>query len=265
MREPKEIMQKKTKIHTYYNILWECSPMVNHSPGNNQGESVSLFLICCQWTPCNTQCGGKKTRWAAHGCVGFVRIEGALMHGPGQSDKRGESWLGWLKCPCWHPRWNPWGEKRKILDWSKGLSPLSLTHCLLIACPFLWTLNASKPAPLRTRTHYKRRISLGVKTITPFWSHLFRVYWGPNNFSTLAFKCAHPSPSTELWDYTVPQQLDLHSTIWPQGTSSSVSLLTWFHLARSHLCPPCLKLHHQCCYRKREQLLNRLGSPLKWL
>lgn len=33
----------------------------------------------------------EKTRWAAHLCAWSVGIEGALMYGPGQSDKRGES------------------------------------------------------------------------------------------------------------------------------------------------------------------------------
>lgn len=34
------------------------------------------------------------------------------------------------------------------------------------------------------------------------------------------------SPSTEPGDYTVPRQVDLHLTIQPRGTSSSMSLLT---------------------------------------
>lgn len=130
------------------------------------------------------------------------------MYGPGQSDKRVESWLGWLKSQCWHLHTNPWGE-RKILDWSMGLSPLSLTHCLLIACPFLWALNASKPALRRTRTLCKKRISLGVKTIIPFWSHRFQGYWGLSNFSTLALQICPP--------VTVHGAAGLHSgpAAWP--------------------------------------------------
>lgn len=38
----------------------------------------------------------------------------------------------------------------------------------------------------------KRRISLGVKTITPFWSHRFQGYWGPSNFSTSALQICPP-------------------------------------------------------------------------
>lgn len=107
------------------------------------------------------------------------------------------------------PPQKPMKEKRKILDWSKGLPPLSLTHCLLIACPFVWALNTSKPALLRTRTHYERRISLGLKTITLFWSHRFRGYWGPSNFSTLALQIC---PSV-----TVHRDAGLHSApaAWP--------------------------------------------------
>lgn len=180
------------------------------------------------------------------------------MYEAGQSDKRGESWLGWLKSQCT----NPWGE-RKILDWSKGLSPLSLAHCLLIACPFLWKLNASKPALLRARTRYKRGISLGVKTITPFWSHRFQGYWGSSNFSTLALQICppvtihraaglHDGPGsltfTQLFDLGAHHPLSLY---WLDSISLNLILY-----------PACFR---QCCYGKREQLLNWLGPPLKWL
>lgn len=79
----------------------------------------AAFLICCQsFSGHAVICSvkrkqrRKKTRCVAHESAGSVCIEGALMYGPGQSDKRGESWLGWLKSPCWHLRRNPWGEKK---------------------------------------------------------------------------------------------------------------------------------------------------------
>lgn len=112
---------KHTHTYSLINILWECGPMVNHSPGNNQEESLCCFFNMLpefQWTHtviCSVKREerGKKTRCVAHESAGSVCIEGALMYGPGQSDKRGESWLGWLKSPCWHLHRNPWGKKEK--------------------------------------------------------------------------------------------------------------------------------------------------------
>lgn len=191
--ESREMRGRKTERHTYslINISLECGPIVNHSPGNNCKKPLSLFLICCQSFSghSETQSGGKKQRDE----LGFTLV--CLVCGWRRSvdvwawtvrEKR-VIMIRLAKVLMLAPLHNPWGEM-KILDWSKGRSPLPLTRCLLIACPFLWALNASKPALLRTRTRYKRRISLGVKTVPPFWSHRFQGYWGLSNFSTLALQ-----------------------------------------------------------------------------
>lgn len=102
-------------------------------------------------------------------------------------------------------------EKPKLV----GKPVLSLLHNPLIVCPFSWALNASKPALLQTRIHYnmrgQKKISLqGVKTITLlFWSHQFRGFWRPSNFSTLALRICLP--------VTVQRATRLHSALtgWP--------------------------------------------------
>lgn len=161
MREPREMRGKKSETHTHILQSIYCG---NVAPWwitllvITKRSRYAAFLICCQSFSGHTVICSvkrkerKKTRCVAHESAGSVCIEGALMYGPGQSDKRGESWLGWLKSPCWHLRRNH-EEKRKSLDCSKGLPLRSLAHCLLIACPFRWALNASKPALLRPRTH----------------------------------------------------------------------------------------------------------------
>lgn len=157
--------------------------------------------------------------------------------------KKGKALIGQRACPCF-------------------LSPTaSLSLVPSDECSMHQNLPSSEQGPAK-----KKENSIRSKNYHPPSGHIDSGHIeGRVTFPPQPYKSVRQSPSTEQRDYTVPRLLDLHSTIWPQGTSSSVSLLTRFHLARSHLCPPCLKLLRQCCCRKREQLLNRLGSPLKWL
>lgn len=106
--------------------------------------------------------------------------------------------------------------------------PLSLSRNPLIVCPFSWALNASKPPSTIQdhRIHYnmrgakKKNFITRVKTIPLlFWSHRFRGYWKPGNFSTLALRICLP--------VTVQRATRLHNALagWP-----SLNYLTAGHI-----------------------------------
>lgn len=74
--------------HTYslINILWECGPMVNPSPGNNQEESLCCFFNMLpefQWTNSNMQCEEERKKkedevrctWVCWVCVYWGSID----------------------------------------------------------------------------------------------------------------------------------------------------------------------------------------------
>lgn len=160
----------------------------------------------------------KKTRCVAHESAGSVCIGGALMYGPGQSDKRGESWLGWLKSPCWHLCRNPWGKKEKprlfegsVPAFPRPLPPYRLSLPMSAQC--------IKTCPPQNKDPLKKENFIRGKTITPSWSHRFRGYWRPSNFSTSALQICPP--------VTVHRAAGLHGApaAWP-----SLNYLTSGHI-----------------------------------
>lgn len=180
-------------------------------------------------------------------------------------DKRRESWLGWVKCPRWPIRKHSHRHKGKLelLRRTCPLSPTTPRPPLSYVFSHELPMHQNLPSPEQGCTiiqegqkkfHYSGKnyhslflvISLkgDIDTFPPLSachrpeSHQITECPGMLTFTQLSDRRAHRPPC--FFIDLIPSR----------------SIPFFFLL--------CLSLLGKCCYRKRERLLNWLGSPLKW-
>lgn len=180
-------------------------------------------------------------------------------------DKRRESWLGWVKCPRWPIRKHSHRHKGKLelLRRTCPLSPTTPRPPLSYVFSHELPMHQNLPSPEQGCTiiqegqkkfHYSGKnyhslflvISLkgDIDTFPPLSachrpeSHQITECPGMLTFTQLSDRRAHRPPCFFI-------------DLIPSRSIPSFFLL-------------CLSLLGKCCCRKRERLLNWLGSPLKW-
>lgn len=182
-------------------------------------------------------------------------------------DKRRESWLGWVKCPRWNIRKHSHRHKGKLelLGRTCPLSPTTPRPPLSYVFSHELPMHQNLPSPEQGCTI----IQEGQKK----FHYSGKNYHSPFLVISLKGDIEGRQLSHHYLPVTVQRATRLQNVpaCWPSLNYLTaghivhhVFLLTWFHLVQSHLCLLCLSLLGKCCYRKRERLLNWLGSPLKW-
>lgn len=177
-------------------------------------------------------------------------------------DKRRESWLGWVKCPRWNIRKHSHRLKGK-LELLRRTCPLSpTTPPLSYVFSHELPMHQNLPSPEQGCTiiqegqkkfHYSGKNYHSPFLVISLKGHI-------DTFPPLS--ACHRPESHQITE--CPGMLTFTQLSDRRAHRPPCFLLTWFHLVQSHLCLLCLSLLGKCCYRKRERLLNWLGSPLKW-